>query len=130
MNYYSLGNWIVEEQQEGKEWAEYGKHVLKKFSESLTKEFGRGFSETNLEYAGKFISHMQTEFPRRSLRNLRLKNSKQCLRKLDKEQLFIVSWSQYLQLMRIENVDERKLYEIESAKYVESDLETAIIDKL
>lgn len=54
MTYYSLGKWIIEEQQEGKERAEYGKQVLKKLSESLTKEFGRGFSETNLEYARKF----------------------------------------------------------------------------
>ncbi len=29
---------------------------------------------------------------------------------------FIVSWSHYLQLMRIENEDERSFYEIESAK--------------
>ena len=48
MTYYSLGKWIVEEQQGGKERAKYGKQVLKKLSESLTKEFGRGFSETNL----------------------------------------------------------------------------------
>ena len=54
MTYYSLGKWIVEEQQEGEERAKYGKQVLKKLSESLTKEFGRGFSETNLEYARKF----------------------------------------------------------------------------
>ena len=54
MTYYSLGKWIVEEQQGGKERAKYGKQVLKKLSESLTKEFGRGFSETNLEYARKF----------------------------------------------------------------------------
>lgn len=55
-----------------------------------------------------FISHMQTEFPKQSLRNLQLKNPKQ--------QPFLVSWSHYLQLMRIENADERKFYEIESAK--------------
>ena len=54
MTYYSLGKWIVEEQQEGEERAKYGKQVLKKLSESLTKEFGRGFLETNLEYARKF----------------------------------------------------------------------------
>lgn len=36
--------------------------------------------------------------------------------KLDKEQPFIVSWLHYLQLMRIENEEERKFYEIESAK--------------
>ena len=34
----------------------------------------------------------------------------------EKEPPFIVSWSHYLQLMRIENEAERSLYEIESAK--------------
>ena len=34
----------------------------------------------------------------------------------EKEPPFIVSWSHYLQLMRIENEDERSFYEIESAK--------------
>lgn len=29
MTYYSLGKWIVEEQQEGEERAKYGKQVLK-----------------------------------------------------------------------------------------------------
>ncbi|WP_253293932.1 DUF1016 N-terminal domain-containing protein [Falcatimonas sp. MSJ-15] len=34
----------------------------------------------------------------------------------EKEPPFIVSWSHYLQLMRIENESERSFYEIESAK--------------
>ena len=34
----------------------------------------------------------------------------------EKEPSFIVSWSHYLQLRRIENEDERSFYEIESAK--------------
>ena len=104
MTYYSLGKWIVEEQQEGKERAKYGKQVLKKISESLTKEFGRGFSETNLEYARKFYFTYADRI------------SQTVFEELDKEQPFLVSWSHYLQLMRIENADERKFYEIESAK--------------
>ena len=104
MTYYSLGKWIVEEQQEGKERAKYGKHVLKKLSESLTKEFGRGFSETNLEYARKFYFTFADRI------------SQTLFEELDKEQPFIVPWPHYLQLMRIENADERKFYEIESAK--------------
>ncbi len=34
----------------------------------------------------------------------------------EKEPPFIVSWSHYLQLMRIENEAERSFYEIETAK--------------
>ena len=116
MTYYSLGKWIVEEQQEGKERARYGKQILKKLSESLTKEFGRGFSETNLEYARKFYITYAERISQTLFEEFAIKKSQTVFKKLDKEQPFVVSWSHYLQLMRIENVDERKFYEIESAK--------------
>ena len=80
MTYYSLGKWIVEEQQEGEERAKYGKQVLKKLSESLTKELGRDFPKRIWNILENFISHMQIEFPRHCLRNLQLKNPNQCLR--------------------------------------------------
>lgn len=70
MTYYSLGKWIVEEQQEGEERAKYGKQVLKTLSESLTKEFGRDFLRRTWNMPENFISHMQIEFPRHCLRNL------------------------------------------------------------
>ncbi len=116
MTYYSLGKWIVEEQQEGKERAKYGKHVLKRLSESLTKEFGKGFSETNLEYARKFYLIYAERISQTLFEKFAVKKSQTVFEELDKESPFIVSWSHYLQLMRIENVDERNFYEIESAK--------------
>ena len=42
--YFEIGRMIVEEEQGGKERAEYGKHMLQGLSEVLTKEFGKGFS--------------------------------------------------------------------------------------
>ena len=54
MTYYSIGRWIVEEQQQGQSRAQYGKHVIKKLSEALTEQFGRGFSVDTLENARKF----------------------------------------------------------------------------
>ncbi len=116
MTYYSLGKWIVEEQQEGEERAKYGKQVLKKLSESLTKEFGRGFSETNLEYARKFYLTYADRISQTLFEEFAVKKSQTVIEELNEKQPFIVSWSHYLQLMRIENVDERKFYEIESAK--------------
>ena len=41
--YFEIGRIIVEEEQSGKERAEYGKQILKGLSEQLTKEFGKGF---------------------------------------------------------------------------------------
>ena len=52
--YFEIGRIIVEYEQQGKEKAEYGKATLKILSKKLTKEFGRGFSERNLEYMRKF----------------------------------------------------------------------------
>ena len=44
-----IGRRIVEQEQQGKERAEYGKFVIKKASEFLTDEFGKGYSVTNLK---------------------------------------------------------------------------------
>ncbi len=44
-----IGRRIVEQEQQGKERAEYGKYVIKQASEFLTSEFGKGFSITNLK---------------------------------------------------------------------------------
>ncbi len=54
LTYFEIGRRIVEEEQQGKERAEYGKRLLKGLSEVLTKEFGKGFSERNLEQMRKF----------------------------------------------------------------------------
>src|SRR5690554_1285724 len=44
MTYFEIGRMIVEEEQGGKERAEYGKSLLRDLSKVLTKEFGKGFS--------------------------------------------------------------------------------------
>jgi len=52
--YFEIGRMIVEEEQKGKERAEYGKSLLKELSKVLSKEFGKGFSVTNLQQMKKF----------------------------------------------------------------------------
>ena len=53
-SYYEAGRMIVEEEQQGKKRAEYGKYILKRLSQKLTKELGRGFSYENLKLMRKF----------------------------------------------------------------------------
>lgn len=53
--YFLIGKRIVEEEQNGNKRAEYGKNLIKTLSKKLTKEFGKGFSETNLEQMRKFF---------------------------------------------------------------------------
>jgi len=54
LTYLEIGKMLVEEEQGGKERAGYGKKVIKELSEVLTKEFGKGFSERNIEQMRQF----------------------------------------------------------------------------
>lgn len=56
---FEIGRLIVEHQQEGAERAVYGRALLKKLAASLTEEFGRGFSRSNLEYMRRFFLSYQ-----------------------------------------------------------------------
>ena len=44
----------MEDEQNGKTRAEYGKQIIDKLAEQLTKEFGSNFSKRNLDYYRKF----------------------------------------------------------------------------
>jgi len=86
LTYFEVGRMIVEEEQSGKERAEYGEKLIPELSERLLSEFGKGFSVTNLKQMRSFYllySKGQT---------------------LSDE--FKLSWSHYLILMRIENINE------------------------
>jgi predicted GNAT family N-acyltransferase len=54
LTYFEIGRMIVEEEQDGSKRAKYGKQLLKELSQTLTKEFGKGFSVDNLENMRKF----------------------------------------------------------------------------
>ena len=46
--YWNIGKQIVEEEQNGKDRAEYGSYLIKELSSRLTSEFGKGFSAQSL----------------------------------------------------------------------------------
>ena len=131
--YFEIGRMIVEEEQNGKERAEYGKQVLKGLSEQLTNEFGKGYSVRNLEQIRRFfLIYSNSETLSRILQiqipqtvSAKLKNSKtQSLssefKNIDFQTLvsfFRLTWSHYTFLMRIDDEKERSFYEIESEKY-------------
>ena len=116
MTYYSLGRWIVETQQMGQKRAKYGSKVIKILSEKLQEEFGKGFSEDTLKNARKFYLTYKERISETVFSLFAIEKSETVFSLFEKEPPFIVSWSHYLQLMRIENEDERSFYEIESAK--------------
>jgi len=116
LTYYSLGKWIVDVQQGGNERAEYGKQIIKNLSEKLNAEFGKGFSEDTLKNARKFYLTYKNRISETVFSLFAIEKSETVFSFFENEPPFTVSWSHYLQLMRIENADERAFYEIESAK--------------
>ena len=116
MTYYVLGYWIVEEQQSGRERAGYGKKVIQTLSDALNAEFGKGFSVDTLENTRKFYLSYQNRISETVLRKFVEQKSDTLFRISDESLPFTLSWSHYLQLMRIKNPEERRFYEIEATK--------------
>jgi len=54
ITYFFVGRYIVEDEQQGNERAEYSATTLKLISKALQKEYGKGFSERNLQMMRKF----------------------------------------------------------------------------
>lgn len=61
--YWQMGKRIVEQEQLGKERADYGTQLLKLLSRELTKEFGKGFSTNSLYYFRQFYLAFPEKFP-------------------------------------------------------------------
>jgi len=89
--YYNIGKIIIEREQNGNIYAEYGKEVLLKLSKKLTNKYGTGYSRSNLQNMRLFYS--------------KYKNCQPVANKL--------SWSHYCYLIYIEDDDERHFYEQE-----------------
>lgn len=90
--YWEIGRQIVEFEQKGNERAEYGTDVLNRLSRDLTERYGKGFSRGNVHYMRKlFLTYPKV----------------QTLSEL-------LSWSHYVELLKIEDPLERSFYEKES----------------
>lgn len=121
---YCIGQYIVEDEQQGKVRAEYGKQVLKELSDRLTERFGDGWSYPSMKNIRQFyltyskrlntVYPIDTEKGKQRLANSGPGND---IADFDNQGLskprFTLSWSHYLVLMRIENPEARSFYEIE-----------------
>lgn len=92
--YWHIGRLIVEEEQQGQARAEYGTQQLKRLSQRLQAEFGKGFDVTNLRNMRRFY----LAFPIRDALRLEL------------------SWTHYRALIGIENPLARQWYADEAAQ--------------
>ena len=93
--YWQMGRRIVEQEQQGKDRADYGSQLLKSLSKELTAEFGKGFSLGSLYYYRQFY---QT-FPEIFATPWR-----------------ILTWSHYKRLMQVSNANARTWYLKEAAE--------------
>jgi predicted nuclease of restriction endonuclease-like (RecB) superfamily len=92
--YWHIGKRIFEEEQEGKDRADYGKYLIKYLSEQLQPEFGSGFSVRQINLYRQFY---------RTFENVHTLYAQ-------------LSWSQYKLLLTVENQDKREFYIAESVK--------------
>lgn len=90
--YWSIGRIICEYEQTSPERADYGKQTLKELSKALTKEFGKGFSRSNLQNMRQFYLTFE-----------------KCQTLSGK-----LSWSHYCELLSISDPDKRSFYEKEA----------------
>lgn len=112
---WRIGQRIVEEEQNGASRAEYGKHVIEVASAALTKEFGKGFSETNIMNFKKFylkfkeLAIPQTvseEFKKQKHQTLSDESSllpQKGQTQPAQSELRLLPWSHYERLIRVED---------------------------
>ncbi|MEG0794688.1 MAG: PDDEXK nuclease domain-containing protein [Bacilli bacterium] len=108
--YFTIGKIIIEKEQKGNIYAEYGKEILLKLSKKLTTKYGTGFSRSNLQNMRLFYNKYQNCQPLAG--NL--------------------SWSHYCYLIYIDDEDERKFYEKEciNSKWSKRELKRQIDSSL
>lgn len=92
--YWNIGKRIFEEEQQGKERADYGAYLIKELAKQLIKEFGKGFDERELRRIRQFY---QT-FPIRDALRPEL------------------SWTHYRIILRVDNSKAREYYVTETAE--------------
>ena len=92
--YWKLGERIFEEEQQGKERADYGAYLIRNLAIELEPEFGSGFSVRTLEQSRQFYRTFPIANALRSQLN----------------------WTQYRMLIQIEDTSKREYYELESVK--------------
>lgn len=92
MMYWNLGRRIFEEEQQGKERADYGAYLVQDLAKTLEVEYGSGFGKRQLEQSRQFYRSYPIANALRSQLN----------------------WTQYRLLIQIDNNDKREYYELES----------------
>jgi predicted nuclease of restriction endonuclease-like (RecB) superfamily len=123
---FEIGRRIVEHEQKGEKRAGYGQEMLKALSTRLTEEFGRGFSVTNLQLMRKFFIENAMRIQQKASVKLVSTEISQTPSAISApveiwqkpsakfSNPFTLSWSHYVELLTVKDLDERSFYEIEA----------------
>ena len=90
--YWNIGRRIFEEEQQGKDRADYGSYLIQNLANDLEPEYGSGFSYRQLAFCRQFYRLYPIVNAVRSQLN----------------------WSQYRMLIQIKDPDKREYYELEA----------------
>ena len=90
--YWNIGRIMVENEQSQPERADYGKQTIRELSKVLTRELGKGFSVSNLQFMRRFYLTYRIQ------QTVSVK----------------LSWSHYCELLSISDPDKRSFYEKEA----------------
>jgi len=153
-----IGREIVEEEQQGKSKAAYGKHLLTDLAVQLSKDFGPGYSVDNLELFRRFYREypvLISEAAPRKLDECLISDAvrRKSLSEKHLPGLLIghtlrseswqpgrlqsnLSWTHYRTLLRVERTETRDFYEIEavrnnwSARELERQINSLLYERL
>lgn len=108
--YWQLGQRIFEEEQQGKERADYGSYLIRNLAKEIQPDYGSGFSVRQLEMCRQFY------------RTYPIANTV-CAQ---------LNWSQYKLLIAISDADKREYYQLEAVNncWTKRELERQINSQL
>lgn len=112
--YWNTGRIICEYEQSSPDRADYGRQTLKELAKELTKEFGRGFSVSNLQFMRRFYQSYQ----------------------IQQTSSVKLSWSHYCELLSISDLNKRSFYEKEaiqanwSVRELKRQIESSLFERL
>jgi len=112
--YWNIGRIVCEYEQSLPDRADYGKRTLKEISKVLTKEFGKGFSVSNIQFMRRFYQNYSIQ------QTLSAK----------------LSWSHFCELLTISDPDKRRSYEKEavnsnwSVRELKRQIESSLFERL
>lgn len=112
--YWNIGRIICEYEQSDSARADYGKQTLKALSKELTKEFGKGFSVSNIQFMRRFYQTYQ----------------------IQQTVSVNLTWSHFCELLSISDSDKRSFYEKEavnsnwSVRELKRQIESSLFERL